>query len=73
MPQQRAARIGQGHGSRRPHQQLRTHPVLQFADLGAQGLLGDMQADGGAGEVQFLGDHLERPQVTELGFHNGGL
>jgi hypothetical protein len=64
--QQRVAGIGERHRTPRaleqPHAQLR----LQRADLLAQRRLGDVQALGGAREVQLLGDGDEIAQVTQL-------
>ncbi|MDR6354167.1 hypothetical protein Q3H58_000838 [Pseudomonas psychrotolerans] len=40
--------------------------VLQHADLGGEGGLGDMQRLGGAGQVAFLGDGPEVVQMVEI-------
>ena len=45
--------------------------VLQLLDLPAQWRLGDVQAFGGAGEVEGFPQHLEIAQVTQ--FHNGSF
>ncbi len=45
--------------------------VLQLLDLPAQWRLGDVQAFGGAGEIQGFPQHLEIAQVTQ--FHNGSF
>lgn len=45
--------------------------ILQLLDLPAQGRLGDVQAFGGAGEVEGLAQHLEIAQVSQ--FHIGSF
>ena len=45
--------------------------ILQLLDLPAQGRLGDVQAFGGAGEVEGLAQHLKITQVTQ--FHDGSF
>ncbi|MNZ90404.1 hypothetical protein D3C78_1093640 [compost metagenome] len=45
--------------------------VFQLLDLPAQRRLGDVQAFGGAGEIQGLPQHLEIPQMTQ--FHGFSL
>ncbi len=45
--------------------------ILQLLDLSAQRRLRDVQAFGGAGEIQGFPQHLEIAQVTQ--FHNGSF
>ena len=64
--QHRGARVGQRDAAlgaiEEPHAEL----LLQLADLLAHGGLRDMQALGGATEVQFLRNGYEVPQVPEF-------
>ena len=57
----------------RPAALQQNHPqfILQLLDLPAQWRLGDVQAFGGAGEVEGLSQHLEVAQMTQL--HNGSF
>ncbi len=54
-----------------PFQQNHAQFVLQLLDLPAQRRLGDVQAFGGAGEVQGFTQHLEIAQMTQ--FHDGSF
>ncbi len=56
----------------RPAALKQNHPqfVLQLLDLPAQGWLGDVQAFGGAGEVEGGPQHLEIAQVAQLHNHS---
>jgi hypothetical protein len=47
-------------------QQLDADEALERAHLAAERRLGDVQACGGASEVQLLGDRDERAQVPDL-------
>jgi hypothetical protein len=51
---------------RGPPQQVAADVPLQAADLPAQGRLRQVQAGGGATEVQLLGDRHERAEVAQL-------
>ncbi len=58
---QRAAALQQNHAQF----------IFQLLDLPAQWRLGDVQANGGAGEVEGLTQHLEIAQMTQ--FHDGSF
>ena len=68
--QQCPAGRGQLDLARGADEQLRPDERLELPDLGAERLLGEVQALRGAGEVELLGDGGERTQVTQLHTHN---
>ena len=67
------ARLGQGDAPRRALEQPRAELVLEPRDRRAQGLLGDVQPLGGAGEVQLLRDGDEIAELPELDIHTTGV
>ncbi len=60
-----APSLGQAQGSA-AFEQRHAEFVLELLDLPAQRWLGDVQALGGAGEVEGFGERLEVAQVTKL-------
>ena len=50
-------------------EQLGAYRVFQLPDLGAQHLLGDVDAPCRGGEARFLGDRHEVSQVPQLDVH----
>jgi hypothetical protein len=64
--EQRAAGDRQLDAMRRAPQQLAAQQALERADLAAERRLGEVQAGGGAVEVQLLGDGDERTEVPDL-------
>ena len=62
--EEQSARLRQAHPALAALEQLRAQLRLQRLDLLAQRRLADVQALGGAGEVQFLGDGDEIAQVA---------
>lgn len=47
--------------------------LLELTNLGAQGLLGEVQTGGGAGEVELFGEDEKRAEVAEFHIHNESL
>jgi hypothetical protein len=71
--QQRLPGLRELHPAGRPLQQRDAQLLLEPGDRGAQRLLGDVDAAGGAGEVQLLGDGDEVAQVPQLHIHSRGV
>ncbi|MNO00943.1 hypothetical protein D3C81_2209510 [compost metagenome] len=65
MLEEKSSRLGQAQW---PPTLKQHHPqfIFQLLDLPAQWRLGDMQALGGACEIQGLPQHLEVTQMTQL-------
>jgi hypothetical protein len=63
---EKLAGLGQAQRPAAAFQQLQAQLVLQLADLLAQRRLGDMQAQGGAAEIQLLGHRQEVAEMTQL-------
>ena len=61
--------FGQGDITRGAQQQHRVELALEPFDRPAQCRLGDMQALGGAAEMQILGDGDEIAQMMQLDIH----
>jgi hypothetical protein len=66
LVEQRSARGGELDPSARAHEQRRTEGVLELADLTAQRRLRDVQARGGAAEMEFLSDGQEVAERARL-------
>ena len=58
--------VGQSHAPLGAIEQSHSEFILELADLLAQGRLRDMQALGGAAEVEFFGDRDEIAQVSQF-------
>ena len=61
----------QRHPARAADEQRGAECVFELPDLRAQRLLHHVQARGRPREVQLLGQHGERPQVTQFDIHHG--
>jgi steroid delta-isomerase-like uncharacterized protein len=55
----KATGLGQGHPTAVPLEETRSDALFEGADLNAQGRLTDVEASGGAAEVQLLGEDIE--------------
>ena len=65
--------LRQPHGAVAAHQQRPADPLFHPADALAQRRLRDVEAIGGAAEVQRLGQRDERLEIDELDIHNHRL